>query len=95
MARPKGSTNKKPVKRKSIKALTATDIPKLIKEWEQKSIDELADGFGTSKQTILAMAKTIHQQDNTLCKPKPKRTRSRADIAKAGIGLYKKEVGKK
>jgi len=95
MPRPKGSKNVKTQKRKTIKTLSPNDIPKLIKEWDDKTIDELAEDFGTSKQTILLMGKTIHEQDNTLCRPKPKRTRSRADVAKAGIALFKKEVGKK
>jgi hypothetical protein len=95
MGRPKGSTKEKIAKRKTKRALTVNDIPKLIKEWDLKSIDDLANDFATSKQTILTMAKTIHKNDNSLCKPKPKKTRTRENIAKEGIALYKKEMGKK
>jgi len=95
MARPKGSKNVKAKAKRTIKKLSPTDVPKLIKQWDEKSIDELASEFGTSTQTIFAMGKAIHKEDSSLCKPKPKGGRSRADIAKAGIALFKKEMGKK
>ena len=34
-------------------------------------------------------------EDASLCPPKPKKARTRADIAKAGIALYKKKQSKK
>jgi len=34
-------------------------------------------------------------EEASLCPPKPKKARTRADIAKAGIALYKKKRGKK
>jgi len=42
-----------------------------------------------------AMAEAIRKEDKTLCPPKPKKARTRTDIAKAGIALYKKEQSKK
>ena len=42
------------------------------------------------------MVKAIHKEDKSLCPPKPKKARTRADIAKAGIALFKKkQQGKK
>ena len=35
------------------------------------------------------------KEEASLCPPKPKKARTRADIAKAGIALYKKKQGKK
>jgi len=48
-----------------------------------------------SYQTVLYMVKAIHKEDKTLCPPKPKKARTRVDIAKAGIAIFKKKQGKK
>ena len=41
--------------------------------------------MGVSYQTVLKMAEVIRKEDATLCPPKPKKARTRTDIAKAGI----------
>jgi len=40
------------------------------------------------------MVKEVRKEDDKLCPPKPKK-RSRADIAKEGIALFRKNQGKK
>lgn len=79
----------------SKKSLTPENIARMIKEWDDKTTAEWAEEFGVSYQTVLFMVKAIHKEDKTLCPPKPKKARTRADIAKAGIALFKKEKGKK
>lgn len=79
----------------SKKSLSPDDIARMIKEWGDKTTAEWADEFDVSYQTILKMAEAIRKEDKTLCPPKPKKARTRADIAKAGIALFKKKQGKK
>ena len=68
----------------------------MIEEWDDKTINEFAEEFGVKYQTVLlSMAKVIHKEDGSLYTPKPKKGRTRADIAKAGIELYRKNQGKK
>ena len=89
--------DKTPDKKKaaSKKSLTPEDIARMIKEWDDKTTVEWAEEFGVAYQTVLNMAKVIREQDKSLCPPKPKKARTRADIAKAGIALFKKKQGKK
>ena len=94
MAKKKGETAEKKA-RATKKSLTPEDIARMIKEWDDKTTGEWADEFGVSYQTILKMAEVIRKEDAALCPPKPKKARTRADIAKAGIALYKKKQGKK
>ena len=67
----------------------------MVEDWNDKTISEWAKEFDVSYQTILKMAQAINKEDKTLCPPKPKKARTRADIAKATIALYKKKQGKK
>jgi hypothetical protein len=94
MAKKKGETAEKKA-RATKKSLTPENIARMIKEWDNKTTGEWADEFGVSYQTILKMAEVIRKEDAALCPPKPKKARTRADIAKAGIALYKKEQSKK
>ena len=80
-----------PEKKKSKKSLTPDDIARMIKEWDDKTTGEWAEEFGVSYQTILKMAEAIRKEDKTLCPKKPKKARTRADMAKAGIALFKKK----
>jgi len=41
------------------------------------------------------MAEAIRKENAALCPPKPKKARTRTDIAQAGIALYKKKQSKK
>ncbi len=94
MAKKKGKTAEKKA-RATKKSLTPEDIARMIEEWNNKTTGEWADEFGVSYQTILKMAEVIRKEEAALCPPKPKKARTRADIAKAGIALYKKKQGKK
>ncbi len=94
MAEKKDKTSDKK-KATSKKSLTPENISRMIKEWDDKTTAEWAEEFGVSYQTVLFMIKEIRKEDKTLCPPKPKRARTRADIAKAGIALFKKKQGKK
>jgi hypothetical protein len=85
-------TGKKTVSKKS---LTPEDIARMIGEWDNKTIKEWSIEFGVSYQTVLHMAKVIRKEDAGLCPPKPKKARTRVDIAKEGIALFKKKKGKK
>ena len=77
------------------KSLTPEDIARMIAEWNDKTTAEWADEFNVTYQTILKMAEVIRKEEAELCPPKPKKARTRADIAKAGIALYKKKQSKK
>ena len=81
--------------RATKKSLTPEDIARMIAEWDDKTTGEWADEFGVSYQTVLKMAEVIRKEDKTLCPKKKAKPRTRVDIAKAGIALYKKEHGKK
>ncbi len=81
--------------RATRKSLTPDDIARMIEEWGDKTTGEWAEEFGVSYQTILKMAEAIRKEDETLCPPKPKKPKTRADSAKAGVALYKKRQGKK
>ena len=94
MAKKKGETAEKKA-RATKKSLTPEDIARMIKEWDDKTTGEWADEFGVSYQTVLKMAEVIRKEDDSLCPPKPKKARTRTDIAKAGIALYKKMQSKK
>ena len=94
MAKKKGKTAEKK-EASPKKSLTPENIARMIKEWDDRTTGEWADEFGVSYQTILKMAEVIRKEDAALCPPKPKKARTRADIAKAGIALYKKKQSKK
>jgi len=94
MAKKKGKTAEKK-EASPKKSLTPENIARMIKEWDDKTTGEWADEFGVSYQTVLKMAETIRKEDAELCPPKPKKARTRTDIAKAGIALYKKKQSKK
>ena len=82
---------KKAVHRKS---LTPENISTMIEKWDDKTIKEWSIEFSVSYQTVLLMMKVIHKEDNSLCPPKPKKSKKRLDIAKAGIALFKKKQSK-
>lgn len=95
MARPKGSKNIKKGPRKPVKTLSTDQVARMIKEWDEKTVPEWADEFGVSNQTISKLADTIHKEDNKFCPPKPRKRRTREDLAKSAIAMVKKEMGKK
>jgi len=94
MAKKRGKTAEKK-EASPKKSLRPEDIARMIEEWDNKTTGEWAVEFGVSYQTVLKMAEVIRKEDASLCPPKPKKARTRADIAKAGIALYKKKQGKK
>jgi len=77
------------------KSLTPGDISRMIGEWDDKTTAEWADEFGVSYQTVLKMAEVIRKDDKTLCPKKKPKPRTREDVAKAGIALFRKKQGKK
>ncbi len=77
------------------KSLTPEDISRMIGEWDDKTTAEWADEFGVSYQTVLKMAEVIRKEDKTLCPKKKPKPRTREDVAKAGIALFRKKKGKK
>ncbi len=77
------------------KSLTPEDIARMIAEWDDKTTGEWADEFGVSYQTVLKMAEVIRKEDKTLCPKKKPKPRTREDVAKAGIALFRKKKGKK
>jgi len=79
----------------SRKKLSPEDLVRMVEDWDNKTISEWAKEFDVSYQTILKMSQAINKEDKTLCPPKQKKARTRADIAKATIALYKKQQGKK
>jgi len=77
------------------KSLTPEDISRMIGEWDDKTTAEWANEFGVSYQTVLKMAEVIRKEDKSLCPKKKPKPRTRTDIAKAGIALFRKKKGKK
>jgi len=90
MTKKKGQTSEKKT-RATKKSLTPEDIARMIGEWDDKTTAEWAEEFGVSYQTVLKMAEVIRKEDKTLCPKKKPKPRTRADVAKAGIALYKKK----
>jgi hypothetical protein len=75
-------------KKKERKSLSPADVARMIAEWGDKTTAEWAEEFNVSIQTILNMSQAIRREDRSLCPPKPRRPRTRADVVKAGIKLY-------
>ena len=94
MAQKKEQTSEKKA-RATKKSLTPEDISRMIGEWDDKTTAEWADEFGVSYQTVLKMAEVIRKEDKTLCPKKKPKPRTREDVAKAGIALFRKKKGKK
>jgi len=63
---------------------------RMIREWDTKTVQEWADEFGVSYQTVGKMAAIIREKDTSLCPKKTAKRRTREDIADAWIALYKK-----
>ena len=94
MTKKTGQTSEKKA-RAPKKSLTPEDISRLIAEWDDKTTAEWAVEFGVSYQTVLKMAEIIHKEDKTLCPKKKPKPKTREDVAKAGIALFRKKQGKK
>ena len=77
------------------KSITPENIARMIEEWDDKTTGEWSKEFGVSYQTILKMAEVIRKEDATLCPKKKPKPRTRTDIAKAGVALFRKKQGKK
>ena len=77
------------------KSLTPENISRMIAEWDDKTTVEWTYEFGVSYQTVLKMAEVIRKEDKTLCPKKKPKPRTREDVAKAGIALFRKKQGKK
>ena len=94
MTKKTGQTSEKKT-RATKKSPTPEDIARMIAEWDDKTTGEWADEFGVSYQTVLKMAEVIRKEDKTLCPKKKPKPRTREDMAKAGIALFRKKKGKK
>ena len=94
MTKNTGQTSEKKT-RATKKSLTPEDISRMIGEWDDKTTGEWADEFGVSYQTVLKMAEVIRKEDKTLCPKKKPKPRTREDVAKAGMALFRKKQGKK
>ena len=94
MTKQKEQTSEKKA-RATKKSLTPEDISRMIGEWDDKTTAEWADEFDVSYQTVLKMAEVIRKEDKTLCPKKKPKPRTREDVAKAGIALFRKKKGKK
>ena len=94
MTKKKEQTSEKKT-RATKKFLTPEDIARMIAEWDDKTTAESADEFDVSYQTVLKMAEVIRKEDKTLCPKKKPKPRTREDVAKAGIALFRKKKGKK
>ena len=94
MTKNTGQTSEKKT-RATKKSLTPEDISRMIAEWDDKTTAEWAEEFAVSYQTVLKMAEVIRKEDKTLCPKKKPKPRTREDVAKAGIALFRKKKGKK
>jgi hypothetical protein len=70
--------------------LNSEQVVQIIAEWNQKSIDEFANEFAKAPNTIRAMVYAIRKEDPELCPPK--RKRSRQDVVKEAINMYKNDA---
>ena len=69
--------------------LNEQDAVKIVKEWDQKSIEDFADELGVAPNTVRAMVYEIRKGDADLCPKKSRKTR--ADIVKAALQMLKEE----
>jgi len=81
--------------KKHRKRLSNEQGIRMIKEWDAKSVQEWADEFGVSYQTISNMAKVLNEKDASLCPKKTAKPKKREDIADEWIALLEKEQGEK
>ena len=80
--------------KKPRKRLSNEQGIRMIKEWDAKSVQEWADEFSVSYQTISNMAKVLNKKNASLCPPKTAKPKKREDIADEWIALLEKEQEK-
>lgn len=71
------------------KKLNEQHAVQIIKEWSVKSVDQFAEEFGVTANTVRAMVYAIRKENQDLCPKKPRKTRT--DIAKAAIQMIEEE----
>jgi transposase-like protein len=47
--------------------LTAQDAARIVKEWDQKSVNDFAREFGVVPNTVRAMVYELRKMDSSLC----------------------------
>ncbi len=57
-------------KGKPRKRITSEQVARMIKEWDDKSIQGWADELDVSYQTVSKMAEVVRKADDSLCKKK-------------------------
>ena len=71
------------------KKLDEQHVMKIVKEWNQKSIEDFAEEFDVVPNTVRSMVYEIRKMDSDLC---PKKSRKkRADIIMAALQMLKEE----
>lgn len=71
------------------KKLGEQDALRIVKEWNQKSIEDFAEELNVTPNTVRAMVYAIRKEDPDKCPKKPRKTRS--DIARAALQMLKEE----
>ena len=70
---------------KKRKRLDEMKVALIIKQWKQKSIEDFAQEFEVTANTIRAMVYEIRKVDPNLCPKKPKK--KRADMIRDALRL--------
>jgi len=73
--------------------LSAEDAKIIIDEWGNKTIEELAEMFEVSPNTIDAMAREVRKVKPDLCKPRARKRRTRKSIAQEAVKMWNDEKG--
>jgi transposase len=71
------------------RSLTPAQVKEMIIQWDNKTVDELAQMFGTTASTINNMSRAVRKQDSSLCHPKG--GRKRKDVVMYALKLLKEE----
>jgi hypothetical protein len=72
------------------KMLDTNDYLKIAKDWESKTIEQLAEEVGVSVNTIRKAGATLRQKDPSLCAKAKRRTRD--DIAEEAIRILRSQA---
>jgi len=75
------------VRRPRGKMLSSEQVAEMVKLWDGKTIDELAEHFGVQPSTINNIGATVRKMNSKYCQTKGRVSRKR--VIEAALGLLK------
>jgi len=81
--------------KKQRKSLSNEQGIRMMREWDDKTVQEWANEFGVSYQTISKTVRIIRKKDASLCPPKKAKRRTLEDKVDVWIAMFKQGEGKK